>query len=370
MEPNRPKEMGSENPGREEATAEARRGAPARRTGRTRAILIAAAVSAALATAGCLWFHRLLNGPVARGDFSATVVITRGRPYRLIVEDLRSAGLLPHPFVFDYLAWRRGDAGHLRPGRYKLRSSMSARQIYEALIRGAPVRITVPEGRTIQQIAARLAREGLVEKADLFTSAAKDAAFLARHSIPGPSAEGYILPETYLFDPGTGTGEILEKMVRAFERRYADLAQTSAPLGLDWHKVLTLASMIEREARTEAEKPLIASVYYNRLRRGMALECDATVRYALDKWRGPLTREDLRVNSPYNTYVNKGLPPGPICCVGRSSIEAALSPARTAYLYYCYKPGDGHYFSKTFREHQRAVKKYLRKDLTRHRKGE
>lgn len=316
------------------------------------------------AGAGWLWFQRLLDGPVAPGNVEATIVVLRGTPYQTIVEQLRAAGFLPHPFVFDYLAWRRGDGGRFKPGRYQLCSSMSARQIYGLMLHGAPIRVTVPEYMTLRQIASRLADEGLLAQADQFTSAAADSDFLARHRIAGASAEGYVLPETYFFPPGVGAGEILEKMVSSFEQHYAAETAKPGPQSLSWHQIVTLASMIEREARNDAEKPLIASVYYNRLRRGMTLDCDATVRFALSKWHEPLTRADLKTDSPYNTYLYKGLPPGPISCVGQKSLESALSPQASEFLYYCYRGDQTHEFSKTLAEHERAVEKFLRKGLT------
>jgi len=326
---------------------------------------LVAAVMGAAALGGWLWFRRLLDGPVSSRDFQATIIIVRGSSYRSIVERLRSAGLLPHPFVFDYLAWRHRRASSLKPGRYQLRSTMSVRQIYDTVVRGAPIRITVPEGWTIRQIAMRLADEGLLATADQFTSAACETHFLARHGMEGPSAEGRVMPDTYFFDPGVTAGEILETMVALFERHYANLAERPRPESLtSWHQVITLASMVEREARNDPEKPLIASVYYNRLRRGMTLDCDATVRYAVSKWSEPLSRADLQSDSPYNTYLHKGLPPGPISCVSESSIEAALSPTPTRFLYYCYKGDNSHYFSKTLAEHEKAVEKFLRKGLT------
>jgi len=328
-------------------------------------LLLVMASVAAVGAGGGYWFRRLLEGPVSSRNFEATVVVIRGSSHHSIVEQLRAVGLLPHPFVFDYLAWQRGKAGSLRPGRYQLRSTMSVRQIYDAMVRGAPIRITAPEGWTIRLIAQRLAEEGLLTQADSFTSAACDAHFLARHGIKAPSAEGYVLPETYFFDPGVGAGEILETMVASFERHYAASANRARPAVLtSWHQVVTLASLIERETSNEAEKPLIASVYCNRLRRGMTLDCDATICYVLSKWREPLTAADLRTDSPYNTYVHKGLPPGPIACVGGSSIDASLSPAQTDFLYYCSKGDNTHYFSKTLAEHNRAVEKFLRKGLT------
>ena len=332
--------------------------------GLRRALKLVALVAAVLSIAGGVWFRGLLEGPVARGEFEAAVVVTRGMPYSAILGRLQTAGLLPHPFVFDYLAWRRGDAGRLRPGRYVFHSSMSVRQIYDRLLRGAPIRVTVPEGWTLGQIAARLVEVGLVEDAAAFTSAACDAQLLEPHAIAAESAEGYVLPDTYLFDPGVTSAEILETMVEAFGRQSQAERDTSPPLALTWHEVLTLASMIEREARREEEKPRIASVYYNRLRRGMKLDCDATVRFAVSKTSAPLTRSDLEVDSPYNTYLYPGLPPGPICCVGRESIHAVLAPEETDFLYYCYR-GDGtHHFSRSLVEHEEAVKKYLRKRLT------
>jgi UPF0755 protein len=319
----------------------------------------------AVAVGGRLWFLRVLDGPVASRDFAATIIVVRGSSLHTIITQLRLAGLLPHPFVFNYLAWRQGREGRLKPGRYALRSTMSARQIYEAMVHGAPIRITIPEGWTIHQVAARLADEGLAARADQFTSAACNAPFLSRHNIEGASAEGYLMPDTYLFDPGVGVGEILETMVASFERHYAGLAARPRPAPLtSWREAVTLASMIEREARNDAEKPYIASVYCNRLRRGMTLDCDATLRYALSKWRDPLTRSDLQMDSPYNTYVRKGLPPDPISTVGRRSLEAALSPAQTGFLYYCYRGDGSHQFSRTLAEHERAVEKFLRKGLT------
>jgi len=326
------------------------------------AVTVAVAVAAGAAV---LWFRHLLDGPIdSSANFTRTVVVLRGTPYRAIVENLRSAGLLPHPFVFDYLAWRHESGGRLKPGRYQLRSAMSVRQVYQEMLRGAPIRITVPESWTIRQTAARLVEEGLIADADQFTSAACNPTFLVRHDIKAASAEGYILPETYLFDPGVTAEEILETMASGFERRYATAASRPRPLSLSWHEIITLASMIEREARNDEEKALIASVYYNRLRRGMTLNCDATLCYALSKWHEPLTALDLQTSSPYNTYLRKGLPPGPISCIGQQSVEAALAPAQTDYLYYCYKGAGAHQFSKTLAEHERAVEKFLRKPLT------
>ncbi len=317
-----------------------------------------------LSLAGAAWLYRCLNSPISTSPFEATVVIRRGASCRTIKESLRAAGLLPYPLVFDYLAWRGRGTDHLKPGRYSFDSRHTPKQIYDVLRRGAPVRITVPEGWTVRQIAARLAAEDLLASADEFSSAARNPAFLARHGIAGPTAEGYLLPETYLFDPGVSPVEILDKMAAAFAREYAAEAARPRPDSLTWHQIVTLASMIERETANDAEKPLIASVYYNRLRRDMTLNCDATLCYWLDKWHEPLTLADLKKDFPYNTYLHKGLPPGPIGCIGRKSLEAALAPAATDYLYYCQRDAHSHVFSKTYAEHEAAVKKYIRKDLT------
>lgn len=313
---------------------------------------------------GMIWFQHLLNGPVSGREFSSTVVIRKGDSYRTIVRKLRDARLLPHSIAFDYLAWRRSDSRWMKPGRYQFESSMSATEIYEALLRGAPIVVTVPEGWTLEQIDARLVELGIASKPGQFTRAAHDPQILASHDLKTSSAEGYLLPETYHVDPGVSAESFLETMLTDFRQSYAYDSATTAPEGLSWHEVLTLASMIEREARNEDEKPVIASVYYNRLRRGMKLDCDATVRYAISNWREPLTRADLQTTSPYNTYLYPGLPPGPICCVGPTSVEAALEPAKTDFFYYCYKGDQVHQFSKTLREHNAAVEKYLRKRLT------
>jgi len=310
------------------------------------------------------WWGRLLNGPVARGEFQKIVTIPQGASFRAIVEELRDAGLLPHPFALKYLAWRRGDGNRLKPGRYTFHSKMNARQIYDQLLTGAPIRVLIPEGWTLRQIAKRLHEESLIGKPDVFLQKTRDPRILGRHGVQAESAEGYLYPETYSLDPGGKPEAILDRMLSAFGRHYGPLQNQPRPQLLTWHQVLTLASMIEREARKDDEKPVIASVYYNRLQRKMLLECDATVRYALNRWDGPLTKADLENPAPYNTYVHPGLPPGPICTVSESSLRAALSPAQTKYLFYVHKGDNSHYFSSSGREHMSAVRRYLRKRLT------
>jgi UPF0755 protein len=182
----------------------------------------------------------------------------------------------------------------------------------------------------------------------------------------GQSLEGYLYPETYFVLPNTAVDEIAEMLVVKFQNEISPLTQALNTKDkhnrLTAHEVLILASMLEREARNEEEKPIIASVYLNRLRRKMKLECCATVRYVLNKWDAPLTVSDLKTDSLFNTYLHYGLPPAPICSPGKDSIVAVLEPAKTDYYFYSYK-GDGtHNFSRTLAEHNRAVKKYLKKN--------
>ncbi|RUM87517.1 MAG: endolytic transglycosylase MltG, partial [Thermodesulfatator sp.] len=182
--------------------------------------------------------------------------------------------------------------------------------------------------------------------------------------IPGPSVEGFLFPDTYYLVKGLAPGEIIRIMVRRFWEVWRKYEARARELGVSVYEVVTLASIVEKEAVLSREKPLIAAVYWNRLRRGMPLQADPTVRYALKRFRGRLYYKHLRVDSPYNTYRYPGLPPTPIANPGEESLRAVLYPARVPYLYFVSRGDGSHKFSTTYREHLRAVRK-LR--LKRHR---
>jgi UPF0755 protein len=219
-------------------------------------------------------------------------------------------------------------------------------------------KVTVPEGSTLKQIAAIVESAGLATRAE-FLSVAADADFVREKGIDAGTFEGYLFPETYFFPKNTAAREVITAMVDRFRSVFTEAwKKRAADIGLSVHQVLTLASIIEKETGAPSERPIISSVFHNRLRRGMRLETDPTVIYGIDDFDGNLTRKHLATPTPYNTYLISGLPPGPIASPGRAAIEAALYPADTAYLYFVSKKDGTHQFSKTFADHNRAILTY------------
>ncbi len=305
------------------------------------------------------WFYEL-NLPVGPGP-SQEVFIPPGAGVKEIAHLLGEKGLIRSPRFFSLLACIRGYSTRLKAGEYRLSPRWSTLEILHYLASGEVVlhRVTIPEGLTRDQIATLLAQKGLTEKR-AFLKATEDEKLLQKLKVPGKTAEGYLFPETYTLARGLCASAIVTRMVKQFWRVWADLAPRAQQLGVSVRQVVILASIVEKEAKVPEERPLIAGVFWNRLKRGMPLQADPTVRYALHKFKGPLTREDLQVESPYNTYLHPGLPPGPICNPGRASLKAVLYPAQTDFLYFVAK-GDGtHYFSRTLKEHLRAVRRFRR----------
>lgn len=302
--------------------------------------------------------------PVAPGSRATVrVVIPAGSSVEGIGEILHREGLVRHPLAFRALVEWLGVATRLRAGEYDLSPGMGLREIVRRLVRGEVVTypFTVPEGATVEQIADILEREGLADR-DRFLAEARRAE-LAPFPPPDPSAvryplEGYLFPETYRVPRGTTESELIELMVRQFRKVWEEeLAAEAAGRGLSVQEVVTLASIVEKETGVPGERPLVAGVFWNRLRRGMPLQADPTVLYALGKTAGLLLSE-LGADSPYNTYLYRGLPPGPICNPGREALRAAIAPADTDYLYFV-ATGDGtHHFSRTLSEHLQAVARY------------
>ncbi|HNV48582.1 MAG TPA: endolytic transglycosylase MltG [Spirochaetota bacterium] len=218
--------------------------------------------------------------------------------------------------------------------------------------------LVVPEGSTMRRIAERVSARTNISSRD-FLSACLDMKYIRPLGIDAPSAEGYLYPDTYRLGPGVDA----RRLVRMMHRRFAEVVaalDARAPAGAALHELVVLASIVEKESPRDDEKPIIAGVFRNRLGRGMKLQADPTVRYALNKPRGALTMDDIRHRSRYNTYIHHGLPPGPICSPGRAALAAALRPAQTPYLYFVSRGDGSHYFSRTLDEHRRAVDYFIR----------
>ncbi|MFO7274303.1 MAG: endolytic transglycosylase MltG [Bacillota bacterium] len=328
---------------------------------------------AALAGAGAGWLDHAYETallPVSPGAADPVVVaIPQGASTAEIAEILHDHGLIRHPLAFRIRARQQGLDGRLQAGVYRLHAGMSTPEILEKLARGdiLTARFTIPEGFTVAQIVDRLADMGLVDREELraaLAEAAKEWPYLPRDVSLREPLEGYLFPDTYrvpvgadgrVVDPRIIVRAMLDRFEDVFDRRRQERARQ---LGLSVHEVVTLASIIEREAKVPEERPLIAAVYHNRLRRGMKLDADPTTLYAVGRTSGPLTRRDLRVDSPYNTYRYPGLPPGPIGAPGVGAIDAALYPADADYLYFVLRPdGSGrHQFARTLEEHNRNVR--------------
>ena len=288
------------------------------------------------------------------------VVIPSGVSMRAAADSMASADVVRFPAFFRlYARWIKRDRA-IKAGTYMVAPGASWNAIMEDLVRGRGIvhTVTVPEGLPLAQSLPLMARELRLDPAAL-AAAVRDTGLRRRLDVPTPTVEGYLFPDTYTYPDGTEAADIVADMVRAFEKRWtAERSTAAVALGMSRHDVITLASIVEKEAAREEERAVISAVYHNRLRRHMLLQADPTVQYALGKKPGRVLFRDLRVNSPYNTYRVKGLPPGPIAAPGDASIDATLHPADVPYLYFVARADGRHVFSTTYREHAIAVRKY------------
>lgn len=309
-------------------------------------IAVAGAVFLGAGAAGILWWEmRPPGGP----DRSITVVVPPGETAWQIGRRLAAARVVRSARAVVVAARLQQVDGRLRSGEYALSPGQSAWKIVGILARGEAIlhRLTIPEGYSVAQIADVLAEAGLADRARFLDLAA--------------SSEGYLFPDTYFLPRGLGEAALIARLRARFDAAIgADLREAARGRGLTLHQLVTVASMIEREARVPEERAVIAGVIYNRLRLGMRLEIDATVLYALGRHKAELSFADLKVDSPYNTYRHPGLPPGPIANPGLAAVAAAAAPAETPFLYYVLRPDGSHHFSRTLREHQDAVRRYRR----------
>ena len=309
--------------------------------------------------------HKWLQPVPAMAAEPVLVTIPAGSSSTGIAKILADHGLIRNATVFRLYAKYRGSDQKSQAGDYLFHFGMTMDEILEQLRKGnvyrPTVTVTIPEGFNVEQIAERLQAQGLVEY-DVFMG-------LARQTVPSLgqvregqryAIEGYLFPDTYEFDVNATPEQILDRMLRRLEEIFTpDMRKRCQELGLEIHDVMTLAALVEREAQVAAERELIAGVMHNRLQKNMPLQIDASVIYALGKHKQVVSLEDLKVDSPYNTYKYPGLPPGPIASPGKAAIMAVLYPAETDYLYYVAK-GDGsgeHYFGRTLSEHNANIKK-------------
>ena len=287
-------------------------------------------------------------------------IITHGENFRSITRRLAETGVICSPFKFRLFARLNGLDKQIKAGEYRLSSTQSPQKILNTFIEGKVTlhRLTVPEGYTLKQIARSAADAGLAD-ADTFLRAASDPRLIRSLQIDASSLEGYLFPDTYHFPRTVEPSTIIRTMVRRLKTVFTPEWEAAArKKGLTLHQALTLASIIEKETGDPGERAVISSVFHNRLKKGMRLESDPTVIYGIPDFDGNLTRKHLHTPNPYNTYLNPGLPPGPIANPGAAAIKAALFPAKTRYLFFVARKDGTHQFSTSFSAHKRAVRKY------------
>ena len=304
--------------------------------------------------------HRYAHHPDAVTEGRHTVSIRPGEGFGAITARLQEKGLIRTPFKFRLYARFSGYHTQLKAGEYELSAEMSPKQIL-ATLKGGKVRlyrVTIPEGYQLRQIAETVEAAGFGNAPD-FLRLATDPEVARSAGIEAQTLEGYLFPDTYYFPRGHAPRAIIDAMLKRFRAAITDQWRARArEIGLSLHEVVTLASIIEKETGEPAERPLISSVFHNRLRKGMRLETDPTVIYGIEDFNGNLTRKDLRTPTPYNTYVIKGLPPGPIASPGAAALEAALYPAETDYLFFVSRRDRTHQFSTNWEDHNRAVREF------------
>jgi len=312
-------------------------------------------------------FHVFLAPVAARESVPVVVQIPPNASTVDIAVVLDDHDLIRNQTAFRLYARFTGLDARLQAGEYEISPGLSTPEIIDFLVQGRTrlIRFTIPEGLNLDQITVLLVESGLVDQETFARLLGEIAAsHPLGYELPtgGFSLEGYLFPDTYLISPGTGEKEIIMCMLSRFEEEIErlDLAARARERGMTLHEAVTLASLIEREARVPEERRVISGVLHNRLRLGMLLQVDATVIYALgDYAREVVLYADLKVDSPYNTYRYPGLPPAPIASPGRESLLAAVEPEEHDYLYYVAKPDGSHAFSRTLAEHNENKRRYL-----------
>jgi UPF0755 protein len=334
--------------------------------GRRAAIVLAGAgtILVLLAAAGYAAWHDLHTPWLGWEGSEVFVEVEMGDPAGRIAGRLEEAGVVPSALLLRLYLRATGQGGDLKAGEYRFSTPLSPVEVVAKIVRGEVhlYQLTVPEGLDLAEMEALLAASGYWSAGDVARALAR--VDLVRDLAPeAESLEGYLFPETYSFPRSAGADAFVAGMVDRFRQVFGpDLVEAARGRGLSVHEAVTLASLVEEEVRLAEEAPLVASVIHNRIDRDMRLEIDASVIYALrreGKYDPPLTRRDLAFASPWNTYQEAGLPPGPIAAPGSAALEAAVRPATTDYLYYVLIPegGGAHQFSKTYREHLRGVRR-------------
>lgn len=311
-----------------------------------------------------LMFYFLYSISVPKkSGFKTVFKVAKGDGAGVIARNLKNEGLIDNALCFRLLVRFAHAQTKIKAGDYELNSDMNSISILEKLVKGDVIMraFTIPEGSTLKDMA-KIFDEKQIIRQDDFTNLTEDNKSIKIGEICPAKLEGFLFPETYHISYDASPEDVIRAMTKMFEQKALPLYNVSAlKKRFSLTEVITLASLVEKEAKLNKERPVIAAVYLNRIKLDMPLECDATIQYVLKDIKPNLTYEDLKTESPYNTYLNRGLPPGPICNPGYPSIEAVFSPAKAKYLFYVLndRKGDGsHVFTTSYKDHLRAIENY------------
>jgi UPF0755 protein len=316
-----------------------------------------------LAASGLFFFLEISNfakEPFHTADHDRVFTIKPGQSLNLIAQNLEQQDIISNQTYFKLFTRFRKSEKKLQAGEYLLSASKTPEQILGILLKGRvkQYKLTVPEGLNIKEVASLVEKSGFCNAMD-FINLCHDTSFIISLGVKTNTLEGYLFPDTYFFPRNTSCKDVAITMVKHFKSTFTNEWQKRAQkLDLSIHEIVTLASIIEKETGDASERPLISSVFHNRLKKNMRLESDPTVIYGIKDFDGNIKRKHLKMVTPYNTYQMKGLPVGPIANPGALSLKAALYPDQSEFIFFVSKKDTTHKFSKTIQEHNRAVRKY------------
>lgn len=322
--------------------------------------LITLAILAVIGFIFFIEFSSFSKTPLNPDGHEKVFTILPGQSLYTIAENLENETLISSQKYFKIFVRIKKSGKKLQAGEYLLTAADSPETILDILISGKVklYKITIPEGLNIKETAILMEKQNLC-RADEFIRLCHNENLIVSFDIKATSLEGYLFPDTYFFPAGTDCRTLISTMVKRFHQIFKkEWLDRAAKMGMHRHEIVTLASIIEKETGDPGERPLISSVFHNRLKRKMRLESDPTVIYGIKDFDGNIKRKHLKMMTPYNTYQIRGLPVGPIAGPGAKSLEAALFPVDSEYLFFVSKKDTTHHFSKTFDEHNRAVRKY------------
>ena len=306
-------------------------------------------------------FYIALFVPPSKERVWKEIEVSDGMSFKAIAGALQKEGIIRYRGYFELIGRIEGISRKVRVGFYGLNTNMSMWDVLDALRNGKIIeyQVIIPEGYNLYQIGWTLANTPLISDPNQFINLAKNKEYVHSLGIDADTLEGYLFPDTYYLPKGIKLTDIPKRMVQRYKAVFVDSYRSRAKeLGFTEQQIITLASIVEKEAKVTSERKLIAAVYLNRLKKGMRLQADPTAVYGSKAWITKVTKQDLKRKSPYNTYLHKGLPPGPIANPGQGAILAALYPDSVDYLFFVAQGDGSHYFSKDFGEHEKAIDRY------------